>query len=223
MNSLEAWVVPNKINVELVLEMPNDCLKQVVELASNIVVMHINRFIQMNGGSNDEAKRSAAAKLADAAAYVNMKSEYLSSEETKDMVEELRGLSYEDININVDKNTLLKYRMLIEELLTNDFAVAYTEEKDTKHLEDSIRSLKDQADKYGASGDTISCAAIWRMCGIIDNNRGLFRNPPFKRNSSTILRSILYRKEDYELIKDGIDFLLERMNSGSHPRSWRRL
>ena len=221
MNRPIVWVVPNKISVDIVLALPDKELKQIVELASNIVVMHINRFIDANRNSSDENLRDAALRLADAAEYTNKKAQYLSSDETRDLVEELRNLTAEDVTINVPKEKLLTYKMLIDEILTNDFAVAYTDEKDTENLRNNLAALIDAGGFYESMNEKEAANAIFTMVRVIDDNKGLFRNPPFKKNASTILRGVLYRKEEFELIGSGIDYLLGKMQSGAHPRSWR--
>lgn len=216
------WVVPGKINTELVEALPMEALEIIADLSSNIVVMHVNRFIQTYGGGADANLSSISDKLKTAYTYTNDKEDYLKSEKVKQMAEELRNLQYEDITFLTPAEQLIEYRMLIKELEENEFASAYTSEKDSAYLRAGMEKIKEIASSYiDKNADAVT--SCYRVHDIIKNNRSLFRNPPFKKNSATILRSVIYRKDDFELILSGIDFILEKKKSGAAPRSWRFL
>lgn len=215
------WVVPGKIDTELIANLPDRAMTILADLSSNIVVMHVNRFLgSKNAGVANLG--SVCDKLKVAYAYTNEKMDYLKSEKVKEMANELRNLQFEDITYTTPRDRLEMYKMLIEELIDNEYASAYTDEKDTQYLKSGMEQLRQMANdllKVNASPSEIN--ACFRLYEIIDKNKSLFRNPPFKRNTATILRGVLYRKDDFELILKGIGFILKKLDSHANPRSWR--
>lgn len=217
-----AWVVPGKIDTNMIENLPDRAMTILADLSSNIVVMHVNRFLSGNQNSNVANIVSVSDKLRTAYAYTNEKMDYLKSDKVKEMAAELRNLQFEDITYTTPRDKLENYKMLIEELMDNEYASAYTDEKDSQYLKAGIKQLEDVAGslvRTNASPNQVR--ACYQLVETIKDNKSLFRNPPFKKNSATILRSVLYRKEDFELILSGLEFILKKLDERANPRSWR--
>lgn len=216
------WVVPGKITVEMLYPVPIEAIELLAKVSSNIVVMHVNRFIESNKNGDVANIGSVVDKLSRAYAYINDKNDYLKSEETREMADDLRRLQFDDITYTTDINVLTKYKMQIEALFDSEYASAYTDEKDGALLRDTIERMKDLAISYASRGeDSAVVSCTYNLAEVMDKNKSLFRNPPFKKNSATILRSVLSRKDDFETMLEGINFILDKLHSGENPRKWR--
>lgn len=215
------WVVPSKIDTDLIENLPDKAMAILADLSSNIVVMHVNRFLNSQNASAANLG-SVCDKLRAAYAYTNEKMDYLKSEKVKEMVNELRNLQFEDITYTTPRDKLDAYKILIEELIDNEYASAYTDEKDTQYLKAGMQQLETYVGELVRSGASYGAInSCYRLHKIIHDNKSLFRNPPFKRNSATILRGVLYRKDDFEIMLRGINFIIGKLDSHANPRSWR--
>ena len=230
------WVLPNVLSVDDVLELDIELLTVLSNISTGVVLQYVNDFIAGSSNSGDGTVTEAGDKLREAYREVNEINDYLASDEAKNLADTLASLQYSDIKHEVDTAKLLAYRSAIIELLSDDkdfietykneangssnkgFKSAYTAKLDKDNLADAMDRISELAMKIpGQSG------AGMRLYGAIDRNKNLFKNGSNKVNKPTVLRKAIYKKDKLKSILKGIDYLLDKKQSGAAPRSWRRI
>ena len=217
---IKSFVIPGKLTAEEVVQMPDAALITLVNVSTDIITFHINRFIlraRQSGGTDMD--RQAADRLETFYKKVKERDEYLSSPDTLKMVEELRGLSFENITYNIPTEKLEVWKTFIDEILSNDNAVAFIPKKTGSYIDEQIEILSESL--KGGSVEEQEMGR--RMISLINNNRSMFKNAPFKSDKPAILRSIVYNKDKLIVERDGIEFLIKKKQSGANPLSWRLL
>ena len=230
------WVLPNVLSVDDVISLDVELLKILSNISTGVVLKYINDFVAKNVQSDNPDFAMAAAKLQKAYLEVNEINDYLSSDEAKNMADTLASLQYSDIKHEVDTAKLLAYRSLILELLSDDkdFIETYTgaiEDSSTKGFKSAYTAKLDKDNLYSAL-DLIQELAMklpgqqgpgMKLHHAITSNQNLFKNGSNKVNRPTVLRKAIYKKDKLKSILKGIDYLLEKKQSGASPRSWRRI
>lgn len=230
------WVLPNVLSIEDVQALDVQLLKVLSNVSTGVVLKYINDFIQKNLQSPDPDVQMAATKLNQAYEEVNQINEYLASDDAKNLADTLASLQYSDIRNEVEDAKLLAYRSLIIELLSEDpefiesykgevdgsatrgYKSAYTAKLDKENMLEALKDIDELSQSIpGQMGPGM------RLKAAISNNMNLFKNGSNKVNRPTVLRKAIYKKDKLKSLLKGIDYLLEKKQSGAAPRSWRRI
>lgn len=230
---MSLWVLPNILTVDDVVDLDDRVLKLFSEISTGIITMKVNDFVSKNSQSNNPMLAKAANKLYTAFYEVNRASNYLESEEAKNLADSLVSLQYSDISATTDIVTLRNYRKLIIELLAEDadFLNSYTgevEESDTRGLKTSY-TMKLDGDHLQVTLDrmramsTDNMPLVYKLCSTVESNKTLFKNGSMSTNKATVLRKAFYKKDKLKAILKGLDYLIPKIEAGVSPYSWRRL
>lgn len=230
---MSEWVLPGILKVEDVPKVDVNVLEMMSRISTGIILGYVNKFIDSAGSSNDPAKVEAADVITNAYDHVNKVNAYLNSEEAKDLADTLCSLQYSDVSAEMPIEQLISYRATILELLAEDkdfvesykkecldgqasgMKSAYTIKLDEGNYDAILQEMLEYANCHLVSPETIN------LIGRIGSNKNLFVNSRAKLNSPTVLRKAIYKKDRLRSILRGLDFLIEKKNSGESPRSWR--
>ena len=216
------WVIPRKLTVGDVWNIPKPALTIMAETSNDMVVYYINQFIRDNQNNQDVIVRKVAEKLKDAFEEVNRIKDFLSSSEAIEMAKTLNSLSIEDIRFSISLENLKQYRALILMLFNDeDTVVSRTKALTNQHLDLQIERLRNLLDSYKDSFESYS--SILNLIAFMDKDKQLFKNAPFKRNSVTVLRAAVENRDRFDLILYGIEFLIDKKERGVDKRTWRIL
>lgn len=230
------WVLPGILKAEDVSRVSPELLKMMSNISTGVILGYVNKFIESNSGSSDAVLSQAANVLANAYDEVNRVNEYLNSEEAKNLSDTLCSLQYSDVSAEMPIEQLISYRAKILELLsedadfvseynrdcpvnsTNGYKSAYTAKLDENNFESVYKEMSEFAlNNPAASKYNLNLLEKIRM------NSNLFINSRTKVNSPTVLRKAIYHKDRLRSILRGLDFLIDKKNSGESPRAWRRI
>lgn len=230
------WVLPNVLSVDDVLELDVQLLTVLSNISTGVVLQYVNDFIKNSANSDDPNVQQAGAKLNEAYREVNEINDYLASDEAKNLADTLASLQYSDIRHETDTAKLMAWRALIIELLSDDkdfletyknevngsstkgFKSAYTAKLDKDNLSEAMDMIQQLSREVPGQ---MHCGM--RLHSAISNNKNLFKNGSNKVNKPTVLRKAIYKKDKLKSILKGIDYLLDKKQSGAAPRSWRRI
>lgn len=233
---MTTWVLPGILKAEDVSKVSPELLKMMSNISTGVILGYVNKFIEAYGNSSDAVLSQAAQILADAYNEVNRVNEYLNSDEAKNLSDTLCSLQYSDVSAEMPVEQLISYRAKILELLAEDpdfvadygkdcsgsnvtgYKSAYTAKLD----ENNFDRVYEEMTKFITSNPE-STKANLNLTGKIYSNRNLFINSRTKVNSPTVLRKAIYHKDRLRSILRGLDFLIEKKNSGESPRAWRRI
>lgn len=213
---MDKYVIAGKLSVNTCYYLPVEALDALAGISSDIVLFHVNNFIKNAQKSTDLIERGVAQKLERSYAIINDRNRYLDSETTKVLAEELRNLQFEDISANVPEDKLKGWIVLIDEILDNEDAVPYIAKITSSSIEDAL----DKISSIHCENDE-QRRAVSTLIQVIENNKGLFRSAPFKKDKPTVLRGAVYRKDTLAIIREGIEYLLKQKASGKDPHTWR--
>lgn len=229
------WVLPGILKMEDVASIDPAILEMMSRISTGVILGYVNKFVASAEGSNDPAKVEAAAIMKAAYDKVNKVNDYLSSDEAKDLADTLCSLQYSDVSAEMPVEKLISYRATILDLLSEDkdFVDSYKKEclegkssgmksaYTPKLDEDNYVSVIDEMNEYVYKNRSSQSTAI--LVTKIGNNKNLFVNSRAKANAPTVLRKAIYRKDRLRSILRGLDFLIEKKESGESPRSWRSI
>lgn len=213
------YVIPMVLPEQVVYNLPDYMLKELPECTSDILLKYINSYIETNENSGNEVSQRVATRLKSAYSYRNARIQFLKEEGTQEIVELLSNLTLEDISIAVDEETLIKWKNAITFVFESDKIEAM------KHVvtKQAYEHFRARVSDIPASCTEVESQAVYRMLSIMEENKSLFKSAPFTRLRGTPFRGILLRKEVYELILYGIDYILDKKRKGLEPISWRLL
>ncbi len=227
------WVLPGILKVEDVHAVDPVILCMMSNISTGVILGYVNKFIGSASSSNDAVKVEAASVIGSAYEQVNKVNDYLNSEEAKNLADTLCSLQYSDVSAELPIEQLISYRSVILDLLSEDkdfvesyekeslegqasgMKVAYTPKLDESNYFRCLHEMDVYIAEHGASPETS------RLIDRIRSNKNLFVNSRAKLNSSTVLRKAIYKKDRLRSILRGLDFLIDKKNSGASPRSWR--
>lgn len=227
------WVLPGILKVQDVHAVDPVILCMMSNISTGVILGYVNKFIESAEGSTDAVKVEAAAVMRSAYEQVNKVNDYLNSDEAKDLADTLCSLQYSDVSAELPIEKLISYRSVILDLLSEDkdfvesytkeslegqasgMKVAYTPKLDESNYYRVIHEMNVHMASNGANNETAN------LVKRIKNNKNLFVNSRAKLNSSTVLRKAIYKKDRLRSILRGLDFLIDKKNSGVSPRSWR--
>lgn len=216
------FVIRNLINENLILALPEAIVDAWCGICTDILIKQINAYCSENSNSDDEVTAECVALLNEKFAYINSKEKYLGSRSARDIADTLSNLSYGDIYFGVSEEQLTNYKICIETILAdeglgkarvvsvNDFKMFVTLCETMLRLQ-AIELTREQKD------------AISKIKKIVKDNKSLFKSAPYGRTANTVFTRFYNRREVYETILYGINFLLEKMSEGKSPESWRYL
>ncbi len=213
------YVVPMLVTTYMVEKAPMFVLKRFARCSTGIIVSYVNKYISDKRNANDSSHRIVIEKLEEAYEDINERARYLRSNETKDMVDVLKHLSYEDITCATDIDALKKYQFYIREILEGTGS-GETVVKDRNNLNDCAESIISYADEIE---DPEEKEASLRIANVILNNKSLFKNAPYKLEDYNVLMKVAYRKDEFKIILDGLNFIIPKKEGGVNPRQWRYL
>lgn len=231
---MTTWVLPGILKADDVLDIPLDMLIEMSNMSTGIILNYVNKFISGNINSSDETMAAAAKKMSIAYENVNKVNDYLNSEEAKTLSDTLCSLEYRDVSAEMPLEKLTVMRAAILELLAEDvdFVQAYAKEiseSSTRGMktaytvkldEDNFIRILDAMRVVNRKEHTL---AGDNLIGCIERNTNLFKNSRAKLNAPTVMRKAIYRKDKLKTILRGIDYLIDKKQSGAPPISWRRV
>ncbi len=226
------WVLPGILNAEDVTEIAPELLHMTSKISTGVIVGYVNKFIETYENSSDSTYSLAAKKLKEAYADVNSVMEYLQSDEARNLADTLCSLQYSDISADVPKDKLIAYRSAILELFSEDvdFMKEYQKEVEVKEASGYKTAYTAKLDKENFDRVVTQMQAYLSqhpdkaggmLVDRITKNSNLFINSRAKTNAPTVLRKAIYRKDTLKNILRGLDYLIDKIDSGQAPRSWR--
>lgn len=199
----DTFVLPMLFSVEDARQSSLEALTLMAEISTDVVLNYVNKYIQNNTGD-------VAEKLQQAFSTVNARRTYLQGDNLREMVMEVNNISLLDVNAAVPLEKLELWKEILDSIYSDDRAVGSTKTLDNDALEDCLVKLSDTKDSE-------------RVIALIENNRTLFKNAPFKRSYRTVVSSLFTKKEQYDLLLYGLNFLIGKLKSGANPINWRLL
>lgn len=215
------WVIPLIVDIDLLNVIPMKALQQLAEVSPKIIINDVNKWIANNISSSDKMMQMLANKLKEGYKEVNARDEFLGSVDTAIVASELKTLTYADISATQSVDNLRKWKAWIELVLESPYSTDIVHNVDEDRFNMYIGRLSDIAGEY--EGDAAAQNAISVLMRNMEKKKSLFKAPPFKKQVSTVLRGVLYKKEMLATILYGINFLLPKIEAGEDPIVWRYL
>lgn len=215
------WVIPTKLSVEGASKLPDEVIKVLAKISTDMVLKYINMFIKSSQTSTDSMVQEVGRRFEKCFKEVNAMKDFLSSEEAYELAKTIGAYNLNEIRVEVGIESLRKYESLILQLLEDERVVATTEALDGNNLDSAIEEISNIMDFFRNDPDKF--VAICELLDMIEHNRGMFKNAPFKRSNPTVLRYVTENKDKYRLILYGLQFAISKIESRRDARSWRLL
>lgn len=218
-------IVPGLITEAHIEHLPDDILSALANICSDIVVQYVNDYVEKNKDSTNPTTKTCVVKVQRAFKSINDKKSYLRSRTAKDIAETLSNLSYVDIYYGGDASleVLKHYKYCLEVVLDN----AGTIDRNriiTKHdCENFILFCENYRAISLNTIDSKEVDTIKRIRKVVKDNKSYFKSAPFSTGGNTIFTKFYNKKETLETLLYGVNFLIEKIEQGAKPESWRYL
>ena len=218
-------IVPGLITEGEIYHLPKEIVSAFADVCSDIVIKYINDYCNANKNSNDPMTKECVDKLVDAFKSINMKNEYLRSKSAKDIVDTLGNLSYSDIYFEgyTSIEVLQKYKYCIEVVLNSSKDMNEGRVVTGKDFENFLILCESFPVLCTYTLEEKEMASVEKIKKIVKNNRSFFKSAPFNMKGSTLFTRFRNKKETLNTLLYGIEFLIENIEKGSRPESWRYL
>lgn len=204
-------VIPLIISEEAVYGLSDELLAKLASCSTQVVNDKVIEYLE-NPNADPVVKRRIAA----AYSFYIETTQYLESEQTNADVELIKDLSYESIGPFLTVDELKSYKRAIEDMLSNDNAIPYI----APIKGALIRELREEV--YALGKETDNSAVI--LAGQrLKQFSSLFRDSQYASYKGTVVKKIVRNRSKYEILLEGVNFMIKKKESGALPASWRYL
>jgi len=204
-------VIPLIVTEEDVINLPAGLLSKLATCSTEVIKDRVKAYL-----AKPEALPEVKEKISKAYQVQFTRDAYLTDEQVIADVQRVKDLNYADINPSISEKTLHQYEEIIQGILTNPNSAAYVAPIDSVY----IRTLVEEIQIYAKGADIPSLKGL--SLRLKENSR-LFKDAQSKGHTGTPMKRIMTNIRKYEILLEGIRFLLRKKAAGTEPAQWRIL
>lgn len=176
--------------------------------SKQVIISSVSNYI--NNTTNEDVKEMLLSVFKDKIDFMNT----LKDEVAVDLVNKVHSYVFDSVHAGLSVAELTEMKNNINEVYTDKKTIPYINVIPSNIIENIISNLM-------ALHRVNRNSEYKQLAYMLSKNKELFKDKPNANAKGTIYKGISSRSTDLDIIKLGIDFLIDQKTKGNAPESWR--
>lgn len=207
------FIIPYILNEDVVEYLSNEILELLVACTTSRVDKYITAYL-----SSTDADEVAQGIIRNAYKYVHERDKFLNDDKTKEYCALLSEIKYDTLSLRDSIEYLEAIKEAINYITQSKYAVPYISPVHGSNLKALKEALKKDV-QAGVEGDMYLKAFLVNL----EKYGDIFRDPQSLGNQGTAVKKVIRNVETYEIIKRGVDFIIDIKRNQKLSSAWRFL
>lgn len=207
------YIIPYILNEDVVQYLSDEILELLVACTTSRVDKYILAYLESEG-----ADKESRVIIENAYKHMHERDKFLNDDKTKEYCALLSEITYSTLSLRDSIEYLEAVKEAIDYVTQSKYAVPYIAPVHGNNLKSLKEALKKDV-QAGVEGD----AYLKSFLINLEKYGDIFRDPQSLGNQGTAVKKVIRNVETYEIIKRGVDFIINIKKTQRLSSSWRFL